>query len=270
MGSFSWPTTTAPAVSVISTLTNHLVTTINATGYSNSVGAEYSSTTRLVYVLENTAAVLLKVDPKNDSIIGTIPIAPNPGGGEGYAIDPATSTIYFPARGSDAIELIGLHNGTTYRVLSTPGSYGPTTTFLDPSNGRVYVMLGSLLASPGDQIAFLYVKNDTFVGHLTVGSWPDSYALESKGRVLYVPCGGSDSVSVVNLRSNRLSATVHLGSHQPGGLAFDPASGDLFVASSNGDQLLVIATPGHAGISTSPFVGATTFVPYGASRRTVP
>jgi len=239
---------------------NSVVTTLNLTGYTDLVGAQYDADNGLVYFLANNNADLVGVNPTSYGITQVIPVDPNPGGGNGYAIDPSTQLIYFPARGSDAVQVINESSGATETYVSMAeagSSYGPTSTFLDPYNGLVYTMLGGLLASPGNLLYVFNPQTGTTVIRMTVGSWPNAYAYDPVRELLYVACAASGTISVINVTTNDLVDTIFLGDGTlPGGIAVDPATGDVFVGEDGTGQLVEL--PSVASVSAN---GVCTPVP---------
>jgi YVTN family beta-propeller protein len=189
-------------------------------------------------VIANNNPDLLVFNANTLELNQVIPIDPNPGGAQ-YEISSSSHIIYFPARGSYALELIGQANGTTYSEVPTPTAYAPTTTFLDPTNGLVYMMLGGLLDDPGNHISIFNPVTGTFVSNLTLGKWPNSYAYDSARHLLYVTCVASEEVSVINTQTDTVAGTIHFPSDtQPQGIAVDPVTGHLFVSLLGTDQVV--------------------------------
>ena len=239
-------------VTVIDSSTDIVLTTLHNLGCINSssvctntIGVQYVPSLRELFVLENSAAALLRVDPSSYRLLGTAAIDPNPGGAQGYAVDSATQTIYFPSKGTDSLELIGATNGTTFARLFLGGPYGPSTTFYDPSNGFVYVMLGGIATDMGNQTVVIDPTTNNVVSLLTVGAHPNAYAADNVRHYLYIDCSNSNNISVVNDVTNEVVATIQLanGTH-PVGVAVDPSTGHLFVAEEWSGQILEFAIEG--------------------------
>lgn len=252
-------------VVVVNTLqSNAILTTLNLTNYTDLVGAQYDSYNGLVYFLANNNADLVGVNPSTYTIAQVIAVDPNPGGGNGYAVDPATQMIYFPSRGSDSVQVINQSTGTTetYVSMAVAGSsYGPTSTFLDPYNGLIYTMLGGMLASPGDLLYVFSPQTGTTLVRMTVGSWPNAYAFDPVDDLLYVACAASGTISVINVTTNDLVDTIFLGAGTlPGGIAVDPATGDVFVGEDGTGMLVELPS---AATAPANGVCSPTPAPYG-------
>ena len=242
-------------VTVLDTTNNNAVVgTFDLTGYTDLVGAQYNPLTGLVFFLANNNADLVGVNPSTFAISLVIPVDPNPGGASGYAIDPVTHQIYFPSLGSDSVQIINESSGTTLTWISMEmaGSpYGPTSTFYDPANHLIYVMLGGTLASPGNLLYVVDPISGNTVVRMTVGSFPNAYAFDPVRNLLYVACAASGTISIVNVTSSELVGTIYLGTGTlPTGIAVDPATGNVFVG-EDGTGLLVELPSAAPTVSTS-------------------
>ncbi len=82
-----------------------------------------------------------------------------------------------------------------------------------------------------------------------MGQEPQGLALDGAGRRLFVANGSSGNVSVANLDTNQIVATLGLGgAARPMGLEFDPARQRLYVAARFSDVLVAVdAPPGLTG-----------------------
>jgi len=225
-------------ISVLNTKGPPELTAIPTPGYSYPLADEFDAATGQLFVVANNNPDILVFNAETLAFERAIPVDPNPGGNL-YAINASSHVIYFPARGSLAVELIGSRNGTTFREIPTPTAYGATSTFQDPSNGFVYVMLGGFLEDPGDHIGILNPATGKFISTLTVGKWPNIYAYDAVRHILYVCCEGSGEVSVINTLSGRVLAEIHLGAAtDPHGIAVDPLSGHVFVTEIGTGELV--------------------------------
>ena len=87
------------------------------------------------------------------------------------------------------------------------------------------------------------------LGIIRVGQEPQGLALDGAGRRLFVANGLSGNVSVANLDTNQVVATLGLnGAAGPVGLDYDPARQRLYVAARLSDSLVALdAPPGVTG-----------------------
>ena len=229
-------------VAVINTSTNTLSGGFNLSGYTYLVGDQYDPATGLLLFLANVNDDLLFVNATTHAVIQLTTLPANTGGGVDpiAAIDPAAHVIYYAARGTNQVQEINELNGNTIGYLSTNGSYGPTNTFYDGANGLLYVMLGGwMFSSPGNQVEVFNAALGTEVTTLNVGVSPSGYAFDALRSLLYVSCADSNSISVINTITNQVVGNISLGANsEPGQLALDPFTGNLFVG-EDGTGMLV-------------------------------
>jgi DNA-binding beta-propeller fold protein YncE len=245
----------ASNLTVINTSTASVVTTLNYSPYGYLVGEQLDpSTGQLLVLANNPPDSILSIDASTYNLTRVLPIDQNPGGGNGYAISEGTHVIYFPARGDYAVSEIGELNGTPFASVPIPGGEGPTSTFLDPLNGFVYVMLGGWLwTNPGNQSVVIDPATDQIVGRLTLGSWPDAYAYDPASELLYVSCAASGNISIINASTNRVVGSIFLGNGTlPGSMAIDPVTGNLYIGEDGTGALVEVARVGASTASVVP------------------
>jgi YVTN family beta-propeller protein len=233
-------------VTVIDSASDSVLTTFNLTGYTYLVGAQFDTTTGQLFFLANNNDDILSVNPTTYALEQSIQVQPNTGGGSGpiAGVDPQTHVMYYAARGSYEVDLIGELNGSVFGYFSTGSSYGPTNTFYDPSNNLLYVADGGwLYLGYGEQVTALNATTGAPVANMTVGGFPSAFAYDSARHLLYVSCAGTGVVSVINDTTNQVVATISLGSGTlPGDIAVDPSTGNLFVG-EDGTGMLVELPP---------------------------
>ena len=228
-------------VSVINTSTDSVLTTLYFSGYSYTLEAQFDASTGQVYIEANNNDDLLAVNANTFSVTRILPFDPNPGGPP-FGIDTATHILYWPSRGSLAVEPIQQLTGFAYPEIPTPSGYGPLTTFFDPVNGLLYAMLGGWAVNPGDQIVILNLTSDMVIATLTVGVFPGQYAYDSARQLLYVVCEDSNDVTVINATTNQVAGTINLGpGAAPGAIAIDPSTGNLYITEMGFNQLVELA-----------------------------
>ncbi len=103
------------------------------------------------------------------------------------------------------------------------------------------------------------VLADSVVAAVPVGSGPIGVVFDSANGDIYVTNHSSNSVSVINGTTNRVVATIHLGSlSYPSGVAFDSANGDIYVTNYPFNSVSVINDTTNTVVATIPF-GSSTF-----------
>ena len=256
-------------VSVIDSSTNSLLTTLadlgcssNSTICANTVGVEYLGSINELFVLENTAGALVRVNPGSYAVIGIDPIDLDSGGAEGFAYVPGSHTIYMPSRGTNSIELVGALNGTTFGRIFLTGQSGPTTSFYDPSNGLVYVFRGGLPNSPANQTEIVNPRSNQVIEDFTVSSHPNGYGYDPIRHLIYVACSDSHNVSVIDDVTNSVVATIDVGNDSvPSYVAVDPVSGHVFIDAHSTGMVLeygLVEPPAKAFSSLSAMANGRT------------
>ena len=231
-------------LTLINTTTDSVQTTLDYAPYGYMVEEQVDpSTGQLLVIANNPPDSILSINASTYNLTRVLPIQPNPGGGSVNAINESTHVIYFPARGDFSVAEIGELNGTTFANVPLPGSEGPTSTFLDPMNGFLYVMLGGWLwMGPGDQGVVINLATDQVVATLTLGTWPDAYAYNPVSDLLYVSCAKSGNVSIINASTDRVVGSIFLGNGTlPGALTIDPITGHLYIGEDGPGALVEVA-----------------------------
>ena len=245
----------ADSLTVINTTTNTILTTLDYPSYGSMVGVQLDPATGELLVLANSPPTsILSINPNTYNVTRILPIDANPGGGEGYAINSTTHVLYFPARGDLAVSEIGELNGTTFSRVPMPGIEGPMSTFLDPLNGLLYVMLGGWLwTNPGTIGVVLNPATDRIVSTLPLGTRPDAYAYDPGSELLFVACAASGNISIINASTNQIVGSITLGNGTlPQSVAVDPATGSLYVGESGTGELVEVAPSSEPPPLTTP------------------
>ncbi|NIA15965.1 MAG: hypothetical protein GWP08_18025 [Nitrospiraceae bacterium] len=143
---------------------------------------------------------------------------------------------------------------------------GPTAgsrAVVDPETG---------VASTGT-VSVVDLARRTVLREIAVGLHPSGMALSPDGGTLYVANANSDTISVIDTRADRVTATLGakplpelpFGS-APNALAVSPDGGTLYVANGGNNLLLVLDLPGggvRGLIPTGWYPGALTLTPGG-------
>jgi YVTN family beta-propeller protein len=195
--------------------------------YVKSLSSSFSSSLLLVifgltFILSGLFVAGVAGIAKADSVISTIPVGTHP---QGIAFDSANGNVYVANAFSNSISVI---SGSTNQVIATiPLSMQPRYIVFDSVNGNMYVAGVIVDVSPTGQVS------DTL------------------------------TLAVISSSTNQVIANVPIagGSRQVGdigGIAFDPANGNLYVtsiltdtaANVNLDRVSVISTATNQVIAT--------------------
>jgi YVTN family beta-propeller protein len=171
------------------------------------------------------------------------------------------SRLYVTNYGSNTVSVI---DTATYKLIDT----NPTTTAVDSITvGRnprgiafVQTAAGGLVYVVNRTSCTVSVINadtnklidtnpaTTKVDAIKVGSTPQQIAISPDKKFAYVTNYGSTSVSVINLATNKVDATIAVAS-TPIGVAVSPDSSTVYVANGN-DRISVIDTKSRTVIAT--------------------
>ncbi len=187
-----------------------------------------------------------------DALTGRL-VAPPAGDMGGWvsamAVDAATHAL--------AVSVDGKYEGDALVALLSPAldtlagdrpGYWVGGVAVDPRTGRLYagLLMQTLLALdplPGPPAAFR-------VARIAVGVGPHQVAVDPSTGTVYVANGSGHTVSVVDGRTNRVTATVPVGAPSvayfstdnsgPGAIAVDPATHRVFVADRGDNHVTVL------------------------------
>ena len=215
-------------MSVIDTSTNTVVSTIP--GLSNPRGVAVDPTTHLVYVVNYWSQVMSVIDPTQSpaTIAQTGGLESRPWAVD---VDPTTHRAYGTTLFGNALSTV---SGTT--TLDTLyGFVGPTQVTVDPVTKRAYV------ANNGN-ISVVDISNDVAVitGTLAAGTQHSDVAIDQGAGVFYVTNSAGNSVSVLDMTSNAVLATVPVG-NGPAAVEVDPVTHRAYVV--NSDSTLSVIAP---------------------------
>jgi YVTN family beta-propeller protein len=141
-------------------------------------------------------------------------------------------------------------DGSTYHVIATvPVGALPAGVAVSPDGRDAYIAQG------GDHAVSVFdtsTNTITTTVALPAGSSPRGVALTPNGQLLYIADGGgSNSVSVLDTRTNQIVASVPVGS-QPVSVTVTPDGGSVYVTNELSGNVTVINTRNGAVEATLP------------------
>ncbi len=221
----------ANTVSAINEATNTVVATIPVGHFPYAVALDSSK--GLVYVTNYSGASVSVIDETTNTVAATIAGV----GGHSIAVDPGRGRVY--AQSGSTIEVIDESTNTIITTFTAPAWAGGVA--VDPVSGAIYVA-GDTGAATNSVFVF---DPTTFALTATIAGLPAEQlawmAVDPVGRNLYVP--GSiaynesavGAVFVINMDTNTLTSTIAGTQNTLWGPAFNPATGTLYVASTDYD-----------------------------------
>ena len=189
------------------------------------------------------------VSTSNDTVLGNVSAQD---GGTGFTVDPSNGRVDIANAERDQLEILNPTARTVYANVSVGVS--PDGILYDPFSGDLYV-------TEGDQggVTILNGSTDALVGTVLTGAGASHIELCPSVDRVFVTNPGALTVSVLNATTNGLVATVPIVGG-PGGMAWDPADGKLYVTSGGGNVSVLNGTTGALVATVNGFQYPTRLV----------
>jgi len=228
-------------VSVLNLTYNAVEQTISDSSFNEPYTVTINATGTKAYVTNSNSSTVTIIDIATNTVTGTIGGFDGP---SGFAITPDGSHAYVNNYGGP---IAGSGNGTTVNVvdlnsntiIGSPITVGqaPASLAITPDGAYVYV-ISYVDGNPGTgTISIINTKDNTVqLNAITGFSGPFAIAITPNGKYAYVTNFGSNNfspvgttVSVVNLSSNSIVATIAVGI-QPSGIAIAPDGSYAYIS----------------------------------------
>lgn len=245
-------------VSVISTSTNTVIQSVSVgTGpdgitYDSGLGELFVSDSNCPASPCGTGSVTIISDTSN-AVVTTLTVGSDP---HGLAYDSANGDVYVANYGSDNVSVIF---GLTEKVVSSVNvGSGPDGTAYDPATGQIFIT-----NSLGDNVSVIYGGNNTLRTSVALGGTvcsPTGIGYDSATQDLDVAhaCHTiSSNLTILSGATLDTVALVDVGPGSPGGVAFDPDLGYVYMTEPSGTTVNVIAVGGGTNTLTSVTIAPT-------------
>jgi YVTN family beta-propeller protein len=168
--------------------------------------------------LSNTVSV---IDGNTNNVISTIPLGSNASPAD-IAFDSENGKVYVTNFNAGTVSVI---DGNRNQVIATIAVGGnPTAIAINSNNGNIYVADGV------NRVDVINPITNIIIASVIVGNEPSGIAFDSNNRNMYVTNFLSDTVSVIDTRTNTVIATIPLLSgSNPSGVAVDSANSEIYV-----------------------------------------
>lgn len=211
------------SISVIDGVSDDVVATIPGEAHPYAIAV--NDTTGTVYVTNTYSNAVTVVDVRK----GTAhPL--NVGGADGIAIDARTDTIFLTTYEDPDLRLVDGATGTVRKIRVGAHIWGMV---FDEGSGSLY-----LAHTVTAEIVSLNEKT-LAVRTIPVGRIPCALAVNPATQRLYAVNYGDETLSVIDLRSQRAIATLPVG-HHPQAVAVDPTRKVIYVANVHGNSVTAI------------------------------
>jgi YVTN family beta-propeller protein len=199
-------------------------------------GIQYDPSSGEIYVTEPDTAQVSLVNGTTQALDGTVETG---GGASEVTLCPAVDRIFVTNSGAGTVSVF---NATTNALLATRavGSQ-PHGTVWDPLDGNVFV------ADTGDgHVTVLNGTTGAVVTTLSGLFYPVQVTVDPSDLDVYVMGLDGGPISVINTTSFRVVANVSLGGGTAVGMAYDPATSQVWVATNSPNEALAISASTHA------------------------
>lgn len=190
------------------------------------------------YVIGDAYSV---INTSTDAVVATLPL-----NGQAIAVNPSGTLAYV----TNSLGYVTAIDTTTNTVLATISVSGyPDAVAFSPNGALAYV------TSAYGAIFVFNTSTNTLESTITITGNSDGIALNPAGTIAYVAEGNSGTVTVVNLLSQQVTATIIVNTTSAqNAIAINPAGTLLYVTGGDGD-LSVINTATDA-VTASPLIGS--------------
>ena len=240
------------SVSVISDDTNIVIATIPVGTVPS--GAAYDSGKGLIYVSNSDDNTISVISDDTNTVIATISVGNSP---SGLVYDYSKGEIFVVNILDNAVSVISDDTNTVVATIAVEQM--PKCIAYDSGKGLIYVTNGF-----SNSVSVISDDTNSVVTSIPVGKNPRSIVYDSDKDLIFVSTIFADSLSVISDSTNTVVATIPVAQHTPGGIAYDSAKGEIFVANGiisiiSDDQILQTPTP------TPTITAAPTGIPSNSS-----
>ena len=192
------------------------------------------------------------IDVATNTLTANIPVGFWP---TSLAVSADGSTVYVTDAQSNAISVI---NASTRTVTATiPAGASPQSVIISPDGATLYVAgSGNSSNDEAGTITMISTATDGITGTISMGDGAGAaaVALSPDGGTAYVANADSNAVSVIDLTTDTVTATIPVGLF-PDSLTVTPDGRAVYVANSSSGSISVIGTATDTVTATIPIAG---------------
>ena len=192
-------------VSVIDTSDNTIITDIVVGSAPHGIIVNPADTR--TYVSNFFAGTVSVIDNKINTVIATVVVGAGP---EGLDIDPSGTRVYVANTTSNTISVID--TSTNLVVANTAVGTNPQAVAVDPAGARAYVT--NYFFGTAGTVSVIDLSTNLTVGlPIPVGTGPIGVSIDPLGANVYVVNNMSGTVSVIDTATNKVTASIIVGSN---------------------------------------------------------
>jgi DNA-binding beta-propeller fold protein YncE len=190
----------------------------------------YNPVNGLAYVCNDTAAELWVIDPEGKKLVNTIVLSGS--GMEEAAFDPPAKRLFQVVSAKNALVVLDPANNKVLETWSVLPAARPHGMVLLPDSDR------ALVAGGTGKLALLDRTTGKVLASADIENRVDEMAYDPQLRLAYCP-GGSGKISVVRVAEDKLTGLGEVSGALGRSVVVDPATHNVWVAGSKGDQCFV-------------------------------
>jgi YVTN family beta-propeller protein len=237
------------AITAYSLNTGAALATLPTTGVAEALAFSPDGST--VYAAESGDYVGV-INVATNTVTANIPVGFWP---TSLAVSLDGSTVYVTDAQSNTISVI---NASTHTVTATiPAGASPQSVVISPDGATLYVAgSGDVSNDEAGTITMISTATDGIIGTISMGAYAGAaaVALSPDGTTAYVANADSNAVSVIDLTTDAVTATIPVGLF-PDSLTVTPDGRSVYVANSSSESISVIDTATDAVTATIPIAG---------------
>jgi YVTN family beta-propeller protein len=237
-----------PAVWVIDTATNTVVTTVPLEGPPGGIAVAPDG--KHVYVTLTFLSIVSVIDTATNTVVATVPVGslPQPPP-QGIAVTADGTRAYVANLNTSSVSVIDTASNTM--VATVPVGAGPVGVAVTADGKHAEVTNQS-----SNDVSVIDTASNTVVATVPVGVRPIGVAVTPDGKHAYVTNHGPPfiipgTVSVIDTATNNVVGTVTVGVF-PGGIAITPDGKHAYVTNAISSNVSVIDTATNTVVATVP------------------
>src|SRR5574339_181904 len=225
-----------PVVSIISTVSDKVVGTINTTqGVIDVEGVNDNN--KVLYIANYNTDEIIVIDTKNnDTIVKTIQVSAHP---IDVKVDPVTNQVLVTSFASKKLTFI---SGDTNEITGTIDT-GISPWGIGIDNGKHLAYIGHHNSS---YIAVVDILSKKVIKQIPIGFEGQSVAVDTDEHKIYVSFHDIDKVVKINGNNNEIETVIELDGRTPNDIAVDSISHKLYASIKSSNNLFVMGPESYA------------------------
>jgi gliding motility-associated-like protein len=232
-------------VSVVNTVTNTVVSTINVGSYPLGVA---TASNGLVYVSNYKDGTISVINTNTNTVRSTFIAGSGP---FGIVVSPNGKFLYAANALGNNVTVINTANGSSVAVI--PVGTQPVGIAITADGSQLFVS-----NSKSNSITVINTATNQVVATINVGGDPEGMEISPDGGVLYEANSNANTVDIISTSNYAIEASITVGSN-PFGVAVSPDGSKIYVTNSVSNTVSVISTVSNT-VTATINVGQ---VPYG-------